>query len=143
MFRIAAFAFLTLIFALTLPGADTSWKQVTDLKGHAELRIWKKGATQPINAVFADATDERLIVVVKNDQVAIAKDDIDRVDARPLSGPRKGTVTKSVTQSDPDYTPGRPLSGPPLPQTNASSSVSYGKPDFEMIYRRAEGAPKK
>lgn len=144
MSRIATFILLTLISVLALFGAETSWTKVTDLKGHAELRIWKKGAAQPINATFADATDERVIVVIKNDQVAIEKDDIDRIDARPLSPPRKATVTKSEKQSDPDYTPGRPQSGPPLPQTSSSSNVSFGnKPDFETIYRRAEGAPKK
>jgi hypothetical protein len=54
---------------------------VKELKSRAELRIYKKGAREPINATFDDATDDRLIVVVKNEQVAIPKEDIDRLDA--------------------------------------------------------------
>jgi hypothetical protein len=145
MFRIATPIFVTfLCAAAALPGADTSWTKVKDLKSHAELRIWKKGAREPINATFDDANEERIMVVVKNEQIAFPKDDIDRIDARPGGGPRKATVEKTEKQSDPDYTPGRPGSGPPLPQTSSQSNVSFGnKPDFETIYRRAEGAPKK
>ena len=140
MSRIASFLIVTAL----LFGADTSWTKVKDLKGRAELRIFKKGASQPINATFDEANDERIIVVVKNEQTAIQKEDIDRIDARPVSGPRKATVQKTQTRSDPDYTPGRPFSGPPLPTASESSNVSFGnKPDFETIYRRSDDAGKK
>ena len=140
MSRIVSFLFVAaLLFA-----ADTSWTKVKDLKGHAELRIYKKGVSQPVNATFDDANDERIIVVVKNEQTSIRKEDIDRIDARPVSGPRKATVQKTQTRSDPDYTPGRPFSGPPLPQTSESSNVSFGnKPDFETIYRRSDEPARK
>lgn len=140
MSRIVMFLFAAaLLFA-----ADTSWTKVKDLKGHAELRIYKKGASQPINATFDDANDERITVVVKNEQTAIQKEDIDRIDARPVGPPRKPSVTKTETRKDPDYTPGRPGAGPPLPTTSSGSSVSFGdKPNFETIYRRSDAAGKK
>ena len=144
MTRIAPFMLAGMLFApALLPGADSSWDKVKDLKNRAELRIYKKGARQPVSATFYDANDERIIVVVKNEQVAIPKEDIDRIDARPVSGPRKMTVEKTQTQSEPDYTP-RPGAGPPVPGTSSSSSVSFGgsKPNFEMIYQRSEGPPK-
>src|ERR1700734_2058170 len=88
MTRIVTF----LLAAAVLLGADTSWTRVKELKSRAELRVYKKGAREPINATYDDANDERLIVVVKNEQVAIPKEDIDRLDARPIATPRKVTV---------------------------------------------------
>ncbi len=144
MSKIATFVFVMFICAAALlPGADTSWTKVKDLQSHAELRIYKKGAREPIKATFNDASDERIIVVVKNEQVAIPKSDIDRIDARPLSPPRKMSVEKTEKQTEPDYTP-RPNAGPPIPGTSSGSSVSFGdKPNFETIYRRADESPEK
>lgn len=145
MFRIATFpCAILMLFGMLLSGADTSWTKVKDLKTGAELRIYKTGARERTNAIFYDATDDRLIVVVKKEQIAIPKGDIERIDARPVSVPQKASVQKTERQTDPDYTPGRPFSGPPLPGANSSSNVSFGnKPDFETIYRRSDEPPKK
>ena len=78
MYKTATF----LLAATVLLAADSSWTQVKELKSRVELRIYKKGAREPISATFDDANDDRLIVVVKNEQVAIPKEDIDRLDAR-------------------------------------------------------------
>lgn len=144
MSRDATFIFVMFTCAAALlPGAETSWTKVKDLKGRAELRIYKKGAREPINATFDDASDERIIVVVRNEQTAIRKEDIDRIDARPLSPPRKMSVDKTEKKTEPDYTP-RPNAGPPIPGTESSSNVSFGsKPNFETIYRRGDEPPKK
>lgn len=140
MSRIATF----ILTAALLLGADISWTKVKDLKSRSELRIYKKGAREPINATFDDANDERIIVVIKNEQTAIPKADIDRIDARPAKTPRKLNVDSATKQTDPDPTQHRP-SGAAVPGTSSSSSVSMGgesRPDFETIYRRPEGAPK-
>lgn len=42
---------------MALLGADSSWTKVKELKSRAELRIYKKGAHEPINATFDDAND--------------------------------------------------------------------------------------
>jgi hypothetical protein len=139
MTRIATF----MLAAAVLLGADSSWTRVKELKSHAELRIYKKGAREPINATFDDANDDHLIVVVKNEQVAIPKEDIDRLDARPAATPRKVNVQKTEKITDPDPVP-NPRSGPPAPGESSSSNVSFGgsKPDFETIYRRAAASAK-
>src|ERR1700751_2278786 len=85
MSRIATFFLL----AALLMSADTSWTRVKDLKSRSELRVYKKAAREPMNATFEDANDERIIVVVKNEEIAIPKEDIDRIDARPVKTPRK------------------------------------------------------
>jgi len=138
MSRIATFLFSTFIlFGALLSGADVSWNKVKDLKTGSELRIYKTGSRKPIVATFYDATNDRLVVAVKKEQIAIARTDIDRIDARPVSASGRPSVQKTDTQTDPDYTPGRPFSGPPVPGSSSASSVSWGsKPDFETIYRR-------
>ncbi len=144
MSRTATYLLATFILAgVQLSAADTSWTKVKELNSGAELRIYKRGARKPMNATFVDAADDRLIVVMKNEQTAIAKDGIDRIDARPAGAPRKPSVQKTDTQTEPDYTP-RPNAGPPVPGSSSSSSVSWGnKPDFETIYRRSDEPSKK
>jgi len=141
MSRIAA-----LIFgAALLLGAESSWTRVTELKSHSELRIFKKGAREPISATFDEANEERIIVVVKNSQIAIPREDIDRIDARPGKTPRKVNVDSKAKETDPDLRP-HPNAGAPVPGTSSSSSVSLGgesRPGFEIIYRRPEGSGKK
>jgi hypothetical protein len=135
-----------LLLAASLLAADNPWSKVQDLKSGAELRIYKKGTSQPIDARFDEATEERISVVLKNRQSSIPKEDIDRIDARPMAKktPRKLAVDSNVRTTDPDLTP-HPNAGIPAPGTSYSSSVSLGgsKPDFEIVYQRAASAEKK
>ncbi len=138
MSKIAIFMLAAGVLVVAALAADTSWTRVKELKSRAELRIYKKGAREPINATFDDANDDRLIVVVKNEQVAIPKEDIDRLDARAAATPRKVNVEKTEKITDPDPVPS-PRSQAPIPGESTSSNVSFGgsKSDFETIYRRA------
>jgi hypothetical protein len=127
---------LILIAAATLLAADNPWVKVKELPNRSELRIYRKSARQPLTATLADTTDEQIVVVVKNQQLTIAKDDIDRIDARPLEGSKKPVVTTTEKTTDPDYTP-KPNASPAVPGTSSSSSVSFGgKPDFKTVYTR-------
>ena len=74
---------LLVFTAILTCGADDPWAKVKDLKTGTELRVYKKGASQPLLVKMDELTDENLVVVNKNAQVAIAKDQIDRVDFRP------------------------------------------------------------
>lgn len=135
-----------LLAAASAFAADDPWAKVQALKSGTEIRVVKRGATQPLTGKFDEATDERLILVVKNEQMAIAKDQIDRLDYRP-SGGRRVTVTGKTEQNDPAAAK-EPRAGmnhePEGGGMTSSSGVSVGsKPDFEMLYRRPTGAPKK
>jgi hypothetical protein len=125
--------------------ADDPWDKVKAIKSGTELRVYKKGAAQPLVVKMDEATDERLVIVNKNEQTSIAKEDIDRVDARP-SGKRPITKETKTTMSDTNADPRSAIPGPTpnRPGTTSSSSTGYtigGKPDFETVYRRP--APKK
>jgi hypothetical protein len=124
---------LLMLAGLVAFGADDDWTKVRALKTGAELRVFKKGATQPVLAQMDELTDENLVVIVKKTQMAIPKDQIDRVDARPAGGgAKKETTTKQSVDADGKET------------TSTSTGYSFGgKPDFETVYRRPPSAPKK
>ena len=131
------------VAAISAFAADDPWTKVRDLKGGTELRIYKKGVPQPVLAKSDEVTDENLVVVVKNEQVAIPKDQIDRIDYRPSKGARVTSETKTKT-TEPDSSPRPPGFGSSVPETSTSTNVGIGsKPDFELIYKRPTTPPKK
>ncbi len=134
---------LILLSIGVLFAADNPWAKVTALPNRSELRIYQKGVRDAITATLADATDERIVVVVKNKQMTIAKDDIERIDARPMEPKKKPEVTTTQTTTDPDLAP-RLGAGPPMPNTSTSSGMSFGgnKPDFKTVYTKPPTAPK-
>ena len=129
--------------ALTAAAADDGWAKVIELKSGTELRIFKKGAAQPVLARMDEANDERVVVVVKNEQTAIPKDQIERLDRRPeQKGSRVRTESK-VTTEQPGARADLPMPKSGSAQgTSTSSGVTIGgKPDFETIYRRRPALP--
>ena len=141
MRRILLFVFT----AVVLFGADDPWAKVKDLKSGTELRVFKKDAAQPLLVKMDEATDDSLDVVNKNEQIAIPKDQIERIDYRPAK-PRFTKETKTTVSNGSEAKPPGPgpYQGPAGPSTSTSTSVNIGsKPDFETIYRRPAPAPKK
>jgi hypothetical protein len=125
---------LPMLAGLVAFGAADEWAKVKALKTGAEIHVYKKGSPQPVTAEMDELTDENLVVIIKKTQMAIPKDQIDRIDARPNSSRRvtKETTTKQTV--DPDGT------------QNTSTSTGFnfeGKPNFETVYRRPPAAPKK
>jgi|RhiMetdeSRZDD1v2_1073273.scaffolds.fasta_scaffold1904518_1 hypothetical protein len=118
--------------------ADDPWIKVKELKSGTEIRIVKKGGGSPLVGKLDEARDENLTVVLKNEQVTIEKDSIERLDYRPLKpAGRVTTETKSKTDA-PDPTPPKGMNhGANVPGASSSTTVSFGsKPDFEVLYRR-------
>src|SRR4051794_23311035 len=100
-------AIILLVTAAALAlGADvkTEWTKVKELKSGTELRIYKRGVAQPILAKAGDATEEKLIVVLKNEETAIDRKDIERIDARPLGG-KRAKVESKATSNEPTAQP--------------------------------------
>lgn len=133
----------SLVFA-----ADDPWTKLKQLKTGTELRVYKVGVTQPVIVKMDELTDENLIIINKNEQSAIPRDQVDRVDARPTGKSRVTTQSTSKVNDgvgDPKAViPGPNQQGNPGPSTSTSSGLSVGsKPDFETVYRRPTGAPAK
>jgi len=140
-----------LLLSLTLPAvaAEDAWAKVRELKSGSELKLWKKGWSQPVDAVYDQLTEEKLLVVMKNEQVAIPLEGIDRIDARASA---KGTkpkvesnVTRDVERPERAAAPPRSMRDPQpgAPTMSSSSSMSWSRPGFETVYRRGPSAPAK
>ena len=132
-------ALFTLLAAAAAFSADDPWTKVRELKSGTEIRILKKGAKQPLIGKFDEANADRVVLVVKNEQMAVAKADVDRLDSRP-SGSRVKAESSAKTE---DPKADKPPVGPPAiarPSTSYNSGLAIGsKPDFETIYRRPPG----
>ena len=143
MHRLAVlFAALAAVASAVTPDP---WSAVVKLKSGAEIRVWKKGSMQPVLGKFDEANDERLIVVVKNEQTAIPKEQIDRLDARPQQQGGRLKVESKTTTDDPQKPkePAMGMGAQPVTSTSTSSGVTItGRPDFETVYHRPLGAPK-
>lgn len=133
---------LFLFTALLAFAADNPWAKVKDLKTGTELRIYKVGGKQPILAKMDELTDESLVVVIKNEQTAIPREAIDRIDYRPPQTGSRITKESKTTTELPEPVGPRPTPGASVPGNSSSSNVSVGsKPDFETIYRRTSAPP--
>jgi hypothetical protein len=144
-------AMRTLLYSLCITSvlfaADDPWAKVKDLKSGTELRVYKKGSAQPLNVKMGDVTDENLIVVMKNEETAIARDLIDRIDYRPSGKSRLSTASKIASKD----TTGDPKAVIPAPNarganpgtaTETSTNLSVGsRPEFETVYRRPAPEP--
>jgi hypothetical protein len=134
-----------LCFALALLGADDPWARVKELKTGTELRVYKRGAAQPLTVKMGDLTEDNLVVIDKNAETAIARDQIERIESRPSGKPRVKTESKTSTK---DVT-GDPKAVIPAPNSrgvgsgpgaSTSTGISMGsRPDFETIYQRPTG----
>ena len=135
---------LVLLAAVTAFAADDAWTKVRDLKSGTELRIFKKGGLHPILAKMEEANADSLIIVEKKEELAIPRDQIDRIDYRPVKGGRVTRETREKVEG-PDATTAAELpNGAPGETVSTSTSlVIGGQPDYQTIYRRPPPEPKK
>ena len=130
----------SLLIAGALLAADDGWSKVVALKGGTEIRVFKRDTKEPILAKMDEANEERLVLVVKNGQTAIAREDIERVDYRPEGSRVKSEskVTSEVPGAKADLPAPKAGAGEPR---SVSSGLSIGsRPGFETVYRRRPGA---
>ena len=134
---------LVILCAVAAFGAADPWAKVRELKSGTEIRIYKKHAKQPLIAKFDEADGERVLIVVKNEQLAVARDQIDRLDVRP-QGSRVKKESRMESKDTAEAYPGPSSRGHSAMNTTTSSSVNIGsKPDFETLYRRPPEPAKK
>jgi hypothetical protein len=129
------------LLILSSVSAEDTWSKVKALKSGTEIRVFQAGAKEPLVGKIDEADDERIVLALKNEQKAVAKADIERLEARPTGG-RPVTKTSTVKREDPSAELAKPKV--PVPGSSAtpalsssSSSVSFGsKPGFELVYRK-------
>jgi len=138
---------MTILAGSAAMAAD-EWAKVKAIRSGVELKIYKTGAKQPLEAKMDEATDEALLVATKKEQLSIPREQIERIDARPAKEakrPKPVTTTTTGLGAVPGTDPSsinRPthVGGP---TGSSSTTTTYGSgPDFETVYRRVSAAPK-
>ena len=125
--------FLLMLAATAAFAANDPWQKVKDLKSGSDLRVFRRGTTQPLLVQMGELTDDHLVVIDKKAEKAIPRDEIDRIDSRP---PKATWVKEEKT--------GNTVSPDGSNSSSYSSGYSKGsRGDYETIYRRPAPPPKK
>lgn len=140
---------ILMLAALAGWGAD-DWIKVRSLQSGTDLKIWRTGSKQVLEAKMDEANDERLLVATKNEQLSIPKDEIERIDKREPKAPkgpkmetRRTITTRSeVPGTDPNKI-NRPARPGTMPENSVSSSATWGSSGFETVYRKVAVSGKK
>ena len=136
--------FFVLLALAAAFGEEDPWIKVRELAKGAELRIYKTGEKQPVAARFDSLSQDSLIVVRKNAQVAMAKDLVERVDCRPAdSGGRIATDTRRVVGTKEESLTGRSKDTTLPPRSTSSSVRIQPRRGFETVYQRPGNAPRR
>jgi hypothetical protein len=108
-------------------GADDPWQKVKDLKTGSDIRIFRIGSAKPIEAKSGVVTDDKVVVALKKEDVAVNKSEIDHIDYRP---PRTRVKTESAqTTTDGNGT-----------NNSWSSGMSWSRDGWQTVYQRKSGA---
>jgi hypothetical protein len=129
-------AVLPLLIATAAFAGEDSWAKVRELKSGTELRIYRVESKDALLAKLDRAGDESLIVITKSEQLSIPKEEIERIEFRPVQTRHKGKDTRVERKVAPK---GAEVSGNTIPGATTSVTTGLhrpGKGDFETIYRR-------
>ncbi|RPJ19744.1 MAG: hypothetical protein EHM35_20320 [Planctomycetaceae bacterium] len=127
---------LLLLTAMAALAAEDSWVQVQELKSGTDLRIYRVNVKEPLLAKFDQASDESLIVIIKNGQVSIPKEQIDRLDCRRTPPNR---LVKETRTDRKIARKGAEISNNTIPGATTSVKTRLEIPSksaFEKIYNR-------
>ncbi|HYO81974.1 MAG TPA: hypothetical protein VES20_11260 [Bryobacteraceae bacterium] len=122
--------------------AEEPWTKVEKLQSGQELRVTTTGAAKPLEARFAELTGDRVVVVEKDTQRAIPRDQIERIDARPAKAKARIKSETKVEQGQlgTGLTPGDRNTSRPAQNTSSGFSIE-GKAGFENVYQRRSVRP--
>jgi len=125
--------FLFILAAAVAFGAGDPWLKVKDIKAGTDLRVFRKGKSQPLLVQMGELTADNLVVIQKKTEIAIPREEIDEIDSRPP----KSTWVKNESTTATTNPDGTNSSG-------YSSGYSKGsRGDFETVYRRPAPPSKK
>lgn len=129
--------FLLLLAAAASSGGEDPWIKVRELNSGSELRIHTTGEKRPIAGKFDRLSEKSLIIVLKNGQMAIPKDQIERVDCRAQSsgGSVRMETERNIGTSE-EAAMGRSKDSPLPPRSTGSGIKIRPKAGFETVYRR-------
>jgi hypothetical protein len=138
--------FLLILTAISALAANDPWAKVRELKSGSEVRVYKAGSSQPITGKLDEVHDDSIVLILKNEQVGVQKDEIDRLDARPSQAGNHMIKDTHTRVDNPD--PAKPTPGPSQGATGPTTSTTTNlnlrpKADFDTVYRRTAAAAEK
>lgn len=125
---------LALLLTLTFFAQERPWDKVRAVESGTELRIYKRDVKVPIVARLDEATEDNLILLIEDQQVAIRRAEIDRIDRRPhqatsrVTHERRGVRTTTAQ--------GNTVSAAVANAARTQTLTIRSKPPFEFLYRR-------
>ena len=130
--------FLFLIAAVAAASGDEDpWMRVRKLESGSDVRVYKSGKKKPVEGKFERASEESVVLLLKDAQVSIPKEQVERVDWRPV---REGSgvameTTRNVGTKEESIT-GR-SKGSTLPARSTATGIKI-RPwvGYEPVYRR-------
>lgn len=125
-------------------GDEDPWTKVRKMESGSDVRVYRSGKKKPVEGKFEQASAESVVVLLKNAQVSIPREQVERVDWRPArngggvameTGRHVGTREAAATGRSKDSN---------LPPRSTVTGIKI-RPwvSYETIYRRAEAPPKK
>lgn len=126
------------VFAGPADSPKEDWRTVMAIPSGMELRIFKTDGTPPIVALMDEANDERIVIVIKNEQQAVYRSEIERVESRAKEAGRTTRQTwVSKNQGDKNAPTPYTSKNTPGPATTVSNKVTFGsKTPYALVYQR-------
>jgi len=125
-----------LLATMAALAAEDSWVKVRELRSGTDLRIYRVNAKKPLLAKFDQASEESVILIPKNGQVSIPKEQIDRLDCRRTPPNR---LVKETRTDRKIARKGAEISNNTIPGATTSVKTRLEIPSksaFEKIYDR-------
>ncbi len=133
----------TLLFlfaaALAATGGEDPWMKVRKLESGSEVRVYKTGARKPVEGRFQQASAESVVVLLKNAQVSIPREQVERLEWRPAqSGSGVAMKAEKHTGSREEAATGRSKNSTLPPRSTAAGIKIRPWVGYETIYRRVK-----
>ena len=129
---------LALLLTLTFLSQERPWDKVRAVESGTEVRVFKRNVKLPVVAKLDEATEDNLILLIEDQQVAIRRAEIDRIDRRPhqvsrVTHERRGVRTATAQ--------GNTVSAAVANAARTQTLTIRSKSPFEFLYRRPTVLP--
>lgn len=129
------------LLALGVTGAGDEWARLKALKSGVELKVKRVGVAQVLEAKTDELTESSLLVATKKEQLAIAREEIEWVQARQEGKKGPGVVSESKREMERPEQAAAPLPGrqtSPRETQSISNNVVFNRPGFEVVYKKSK-----
>lgn len=132
---------LAVLLALGVACAGDEWARLKAVKSGTELKVKKVGTAQVLEAKMDELTETSLLVATQKEQLSIARDEIEWVQARQEGRKGPAVVSESKKEMERPEQAAAPLPGrrtSPQETQSISNNVVFNRPGFEVVYKKSK-----